>query len=320
MDERLATSIMRSSTSYTPPGTNLRLPRNACPRADWLQRAAELVPRTPPVTFVNVGANKGYSLHEFMSLWSSLNLTARLWHHEIRRWGTYVSKGQSAGAMLRQGSCGNCKDCKQPVLAAHSRRGGEAHVFELGAANRRLLRHLVQTTGIATTIHDFAVSNRSYELWQRPVFAGDERSGLDPNCVGPQCTERVAVTTLDAFFDSAALRQVYHVVIDTEGADALVLEGMQRSLRERRVSIVEFEVSSRGAWSRKAGGSLGRTVRWLHRLGYECFWQSGMHLLPISPPCWSTRHDNIRPTWANLACTHEAKLRALMRSYAPRAA
>ena len=65
---------------------------------------------------------------------------------------------------------------------------------------------------------------------------------------------------LDDFFRHEGLEHVYHVAIDTEGWDALVVEGMRDSLRQRRVSLVEFEVNNRGMWNRLFSGREARTV------------------------------------------------------------
>ena len=56
--------------------------------------------------------------------------------------------------------------------------------------------------------------------------------------------------TVDDFLEQAGLSRspIYHMVIDTEGHDALVLEGLKRTLSRRGVALLEFEVSWMDWW------------------------------------------------------------------------
>ena len=60
----------------------------------------------------------------------------------------------------------------------------------------------------------------------------------------------VRVLTVDDFLEQAGLSRspIYHMVIDTEGHDALVLEGLKRTLSRRGVALLEFEVSWMDWW------------------------------------------------------------------------
>ena len=49
------------------------------------------------------------------------------------------------------------------------------------------------------------------------------------------------MTTVDAFMSARAIPRAHFVSIDTEGEDALVIMGMERMLRERRIDVFEFE-------------------------------------------------------------------------------
>ena len=113
---------------------------------------------------------------------------------------------------------------------------------------------------------------------------------------------------LDDFFRHEGLEHVYHVAIDTEGWDALVVEGMRDSLRQRRVSLVEFEVNNRGMWNRLFSGREARTVNgtlnMLHDAGYACYWVLTRALVPASGACWIDAFGG-RPAWSNVLCAHE---------------
>ena len=51
---------------------------------------------------------------------------------------------------------------------------------------------------------------------------------------------------LDDFVREQRLSSIYHVAIDTEGWDALVIEGMRETLAAKRVALLEFEVNNHG--------------------------------------------------------------------------
>eukprot|EP00966_Prymnesium_polylepis_P001891 43197-Prymnesium_polylepis.1 len=118
----------------------------------------------------------------------------------------------------------------------------------MAAANRALLRWLVRAANLSASVqvHDLAASNVTQTYLVAPAVAGEERQFLrssraDRVCRRVGCNETVHATTLDNFFDARGIEHVDQVSIDTEGHDALVLEGMRRSLSARRVGVVEFE-------------------------------------------------------------------------------
>ena len=121
-----------------------------------------MLPRTPPVIFVDVGANKGYTACEFFELWLQHDVNASSWHSGIGKWA------RSTGTPLR-GTCGNCYDCRRPRARKHSRAGGRAVLLELLPANQKLLAHLLAKMGLAAdaSVHNVAASNVS---WSRLGF------------------------------------------------------------------------------------------------------------------------------------------------------
>ena len=97
------------------------------------------------------------------------------------------------------------------------------------------------------------------------LTAGDERGSAligkkARRFLNASATDTVPAIALDDFFARERLEQVYHVAIDTEGWDALVVEGMRESIKRRRVSLVEFEVNNRGMWNRMFSGREARTI------------------------------------------------------------
>ena len=99
-----------------------------------------------------------------------------------------------------------------------------------------------------------------------------------------------------------------HVAVDTEGWDALVVEGMRKSIRDRKVAIVEFEVNNRGMWNRLIAKRDARTVNGtfnlFHSAGYACFWVLARSLIPASGACWIDAY-RAKPEWSNVVCAHE---------------
>ena len=306
---------------------------SSCPSGSWLTEAAALRAGSSAPVYINVGANKGYSALEFVSLWSQKHVSGHAWNRALRSF-------PGAGGKLRAYSCGNCKDCHRQPPPLHGRSGGVAHLLEMAHGNRALLRHAIRATNLTAevVVHDAAASNVS-GVMRVPAhtMVGEERNAL---CLPGQrdCTESVRVVTIDDFIEHDLAQQprqlgpprppgpeAWLVSIDTEGHDALVLEGMRRTLTARRVAIVQFEVSGRGFWSNGGGGrtpraysrerrSLRHVISSFESTGYECFWELTDGLLPLSGACWRDEYDAPRPRslWANIACAHEPRVVAMM--------
>ena len=140
------------------------------------------------------------------------------------------------------------------------RRGTHVHLLELAPANRALLRSLGRRFGLSdvVTVHDLAASNESHVARApRHIMAGFEVESLcggstKGNC-DPRLAESVRTTTIDDFATSFELRRVYHLKIDVEGWDALVVEGSRQLLSARRVHLLEFEYSGHGMWGAAVG-------------------------------------------------------------------
>jgi|MDTA01.2.fsa_nt_gb FkbM family methyltransferase len=309
--------------------------RGGCSSVPWAERLADAVPsRRKPVTYVNVGANKGYRIPEFLGLWSQRPVLGymKAWQKQLLRYADAHNF-----RYLKRFSCGNCGDCNGVPPAPHNRSGARMHLFELATANRALLTYMLDATKLTNRVqlHPFAASNVTQEMTVfKGLYAGDERGSA---LVGKKAyrlqkgnaTETVRAVALDDFFQEKRLRDLYHVAIDTEGWDALVVEGMRQTLAERRVAILEFEVNSGGMWSSSCTRCAGKrtvngTLTLLHAAGYACFWVLTKTLLPASGPCWLPEFGG-KLKWSNIVCAHEPPLiRALdamaREEYASRAA
>ena len=330
-----------------------------CSHASWTVPAAELFASARPAAarvMLNVGANKGFNAAQFLALWRH-DLRERLqpkdWVAAIRR---YATGGRGTDGRRHQylnyQSCGACHACYQEAAPPHVRTGGVVHAVELLPSNRALLRWLARANALDDTVfrvHDFAASNHS-GLERAPSdafskFAGSEYKSLAAPWIGPKAarkfngTERVQVLALDDFLAREGLRDIYSVEIDTEGWDALVLEGMRGALRDRRITFVEFEYSNRGYWGSpdtRERRTLRATTAWMLDYGYRCFIEAGNSggrrsttaghgdgswLAPISGACWRPSFETRR--WGNLLCSADPLALGLLhnlsaRSYAQR--
>ena len=82
--------------------------------------------------------------------------------------------------------------------------------------------------------------------------------------------------------------------IDTEGWDGLVLRGMPKALKEKRVDVIEFEYMR--AWKPIIGErGLQHTLEYMHAFGYACFWQGNKGALAQVPPRPHSPHCPLSP-------------------------
>ena len=295
-----------------------------CAEDTWSQIAAKkLAPREP--VMINVGANKGYIAAAFLRLFALANTTPGRWGDAIQKYAHDNNLGY-----LKYQPCGACFDCREKrTKEAHDKRGGHVHLLELLPKTRALLRHLVHAFDAddAVTVHDLAASNETKTVPAPDAlylnYAGTEYASLQNTPLAhrqrraqPQLS--LNLTTVDDLMDSHKLDRVYQVTIDAEGWDGLVLEGMRRALRAKRVDLVEFEYNA-ASWRRSSSQlrhprTLGGTVAWLRALGYTCHMLAGAHgTWPISGECWRESMDE--QGWANVLCAHSPAALALLQAH-----
>ena len=152
---------------------------------------------------------------------------------------------------------------------------GRVVAFELHPDNVRSLRENVMASGWGKVVHvdACAVSDGSRDrLW---VFPGRWSSSAEWNIVGhdvegiaTDAQFEVPAVSLDQYFVPGARLDL--VKIDVEGAEAHVLAGMKRLLRETRpVAVIEFH--DEVGWS-------GRNE--LYTAGYDLYEMNGKKLDP----------------------------------------
>jgi len=262
---------------------------------------------TVPLRMLNVGANKGYEVASFLERYQpSRGVTRRRWYMGIRRIAADAKSGYLT--WISRGACGDgrqsIREEKELLTSKDSVRHVEVHAVELMDTNAAIIRNITKELHVNDIVHVYqqAVSNGT-SLVQIPSRAhlGSERGSI--------CTHKcrkhkeVMSATLDDFVMMHNLAPLFHVIIDTEGWDALVLEGFRATLKRQQIGILEFEYHTYGYWDTKnpEARSLRNTVQWLkEEAGYSCFFQASDNLIPISPPCWADEFEIRR--WSNVLC------------------
>ena len=298
----------------------------------WQEMLTEQLPSlfSPRPIFVNVGANKGYEAPRFLELWSQReSVSPRKWLRGIRAVadGNVSVNGEPPrrNGFLRSQLCGACPQACVNAAKPHARDGGTVHLLEMALPNVQLLRHLVTTTNSSDiiSVHHAAVSNESGTAHvQAHVMLGWENAGMlhaqNWRIAKNQATT-VEQLTVDGFLERERLPQIVDLlVIDTEGHDPYVLDGMRGALSSKRITLLEFEYSNKWPTDR----TLENTLTSLAAHGYKCYMETATAresssparsfetLAPISPPCWNAALERRR--WSNVVCSHEPRALAML--------
>jgi FkbM family methyltransferase len=290
-----------------------------CSESNWELLVAKYAPPEP--VMINVGANKGYLAAAFLNLFGEEYVTPHRWLAKIRQYAQEKHLGY-----LKFDPCGACHECRKKPNAGKRRnisaRGGQVHLLELMPSTRALLHYLRQAFHLerSITIHEMAASNETKVVPAPDAFythlSGQESSSLRSTGYIQRRVKKshrqlprwLNLTTVDDLMDQHGLQNVYQVLIDTEGWEPLVLEGMRRALMAHRIMFIEFEFNHK-TWPRSAPAgerrSLGGTIGWMHDLGYECFMIAGQRgTWPISGSCWNSTYN--KHGWSNVLCTHHS--------------
>ena len=208
---------------------------------------------------LNIGANKGYNLVEFLQRYShtAANLTHANWYSMLMEHGCAAQ------------CCGVCGVCRASRIKQQASSRVQLHAFELQPANARMLQTLVNLAGLPVTVHSTAMSNVSGTVYTTgDVKPGSESVGIarrQGGVSGARQRQLVArpVTTVDAFMAAHAVPRAHFVSIDTEGARPAVARhpntgSCDQFLRCRRL---------RRRGPARAAGHGARAQRAAHRRG-----------------------------------------------------
>jgi FkbM family methyltransferase len=322
--------------------------RSKCPSSRWKDVIASAIiagsedPSSSgdarPLVYVNAGANKGFAVAEFLQRFhnqgGNRTPTNRQWHKSIKR--------IKPSGMFGCGMCSACKD--DPPTFAHN-APVRVLALELLKPNFLLLQKLFAHHAVPGAAYHMAASNYSGIAYAPTgVRTGQEWSGAELGEAEPSAasggaaaaapvkggsgsggTRRVRskawtavpATTIDALAKREGLERISWLSIDTEGWDALVLEGASGMIERKRVDLLEFEYHSKGLWAadqppcdrRDLKGALER----LSRRGYTCFWQGDRGTLAqATGEGWCDEFE-----WrghSNLVCAHGSRIVGRLRS------
>jgi FkbM family methyltransferase len=145
---------------------------------------------------------------------------------------------------LMLSACGGCSEChERRPPKKHGRDGGVVHALELMPRNRELLRNISRRANVSDIVYIHALAGANATATVR-LSGAEGKLGEETGAAcmpGAACTRSMEAVALDDFFERIGAAWVDMVVVDTEGWDALVVEGMRRSLAARRVGVFTFE-------------------------------------------------------------------------------
>ena len=186
----------------------------------------------------------------------------------------------------------------------------DVYAFEFLPANVQWLNAAFDTFGIrdhVKLIHA-AVSNASGSAYADKIGQPGSESHVvqdTPLSHGNVTTVAVPRLALSDFVRSQGIEHIDLLSVDTEGHDALVLEGARPLLEAGRVTALEFEYHKLGYWgaAHPDRRPLRDALSSLDAMSYACFWQ-GRHgcIAPANGPCWSPKFEF--HAWSNLVCAH----------------
>ena len=277
---------------------------SACYSEDYLLRLylADMgFPEHQNMLFFDVGANKGYSVATWISLWMpDLRISPRTLYDFLK---THSNLSD----------CGVCQDCHESTfetlkLRRQVNQRVEIHAFEPQPNTYALLNQTRQWMNLSSFhIHQFALSNETSTGFLRKCPLGVEVCGLaSKSDADPNAFLEVQIITLDNFVELHKItRQIDLLKIDTEGFDPLVLHGASAVLRRHQVRLLLFEYHGIGMWRTI---HLHQVVTELDEKGYICY-QIGRTGLFRLTGCWSTKFEMKK--WSNVLCIskQESRLR-----------
>ena len=206
--------------------------------------------------------------------------------------------------------CGACCPCVEQPPLLPSRHAVDVYAFEFLPANVQWLNAAFDTFGIrdhVKLIHA-AVSNASGSAYADKIGQPGSESHVvqdTPLSHGNVTTVAVPRLALSDFVRSQGIEHIDLLSVDTEGHDALVLEGARPLLEAGRVTALEFEYHKLGYWgaAHPDRRPLRDALSSLDAMSYACFWQ-GRHgcIAPANGPCWSPKFEF--HAWSNLVCAH----------------
>lgn len=240
-----------------------------CGSSRWMRWVS--VPANETPTLVNVGANKGWAVVDFLEGVAGHRLNRSEWFRRLQRAGCQVSCC---------GVCHSCSDRTRVRMAQTALHGGRevpvsngtgrrvlAHALELLPANAAMLRDVFASSLVPSLHGDFHVHNVAAAEADGDAFiehngdwdrAGTERHGArivlgaqkatsvgnrgrKVKAGGGRKVHSVRAVSIDSMLSQWSLGRVHVLTVDAEGSDPAILAGAARALAARAIDVVEWE-------------------------------------------------------------------------------
>jgi FkbM family methyltransferase len=276
---------------------------SACYAKDYIEKLylADLnIPYRQNKLFFDIGANKGYTIALWLSVWQqNIGINPKTLH-------IYLS--QAVGIT----DCGSCTDCIDTVMINEHKNDYpnttlEIHTFEpLKSAYDVLLQVRTSFNISRMHIHQVAISNRTGIAYMKKCSIGAESWALMPaGRDGPnERPFKTKTITLDDFVEQNKIKQQIDLIkIDTEGADPLVLQGAKNLFSQEQIRMLIFENHRVGAWGKT---NLLDVIESLNNKGFTCYMLGKTGMIRLTN-CWSAVFDVKR--WSNILCVHRREER-----------
>ena len=130
----------------------------------------------------------------------------------------------------------------------------------------RLVRQCAQNGLTQIVPENLAVSSKSGNI--QLTSGRDLENYIAVNNLPSETLQHVEAISLDSYLKAVSIDEVSFLKIDVEGAEPLVLEGADLSLREQRIALIQFEVGEH--WARY-GYHLVDVTNKLKHFGYIPF-------------------------------------------------
>jgi hypothetical protein len=286
---------------------SLRFDKSSCPSRRYFLDLRNNDPDNHKI-FIDIGANKGYNFALIYSLWlPHLQINGKKWFEMAINNSTFRSEDVY----------GHCDDYKEKLYDLKA-----SEIVKQDSLNLKMLAIDLSSTALQL-IRD--ISSRLSQELMIPLFIqtlhtamsnihGNTTSGKCIHSVYERCRISssgrltIPVTTIDRLWPQLPSllnltkekggkeRKVDILMIDTEGFDAMVLEGGASTLSRRLARLLIFEYHGDCPWPLTP---LHDVIKTLHSYGYVCYFEGQNRLWRLSG-CWSSLYE--MHSWANVLC------------------
>ena len=263
-----------------------------------------------PRVIIDIGANKGYNLPLFYSLYlPSLQINNFKWFQNAFKVSSHL--------FFENDLKGHCLDYNETYPRnKHSLSSLQANpqqlkliAIDISSISLQLITNITKqfskdlNTNLTVYTSNLAFSNR-----EGIAHVGNCALSLFEGCrIG--LTERylISMTTIDRYL--LTLPSLLNIttnkliidilMIDTEGYDSFVLQGANNTLYNHQIRVLIFEYHSLCPWS---STTLHYVIRSLYNYNYICYFE-GFNRLWRLTGCWSSYYEMY--TWSNVLCVYQ---------------